>query len=210
MTSILLVEDHELMRQGTQGVLGVALPGVSIGEARNSAEANAQLAGRPWDLMVLDLNLPGRSGLEVLQDVRTSYPHLKVLILSASPEEELATRCIRLGAAGYVTKASASDELVLAVRKVLAGGRYVSASLAELLAKELGGAEPSSPHDLLSPRELQVLRYIAQGRTLREIGEALHLSEKTVATYRARIAEKLAISRIADLTRYAIKHGLDG
>jgi len=208
MTSILLVEDHELMRHGTQGVLKAAFPGVSIGEARNSAEANGQLAGRPWDLMILDLNLPGRSGLEILQDVRHAHPALKVLILSASPEEELATRCVRLGAAGYLTKASASEELVLAVRKVLGGGRYVSASLAELLAKEMGGAEPSAPHDVLSPRELQVLRLIAQGQTLREIGEGLHLSEKTVATYRARIAEKLAISRIADLTRYAIKHGL--
>jgi len=208
MTSILLVEDHELMRHGTQGVLRTAFPGVTVGEARSSAEANGQLAGRPWDLMILDLNLPGRSGLEILQDVRHAHPQLKVLILSASPEEELATRCVRLGAAGYLTKASASEELVLAVRKVLGGGRYVSASLAELLAKELGGAEPSAPHEVLSPRELQVLRLIAQGQTLREIGEGLHLSEKTVATYRARIAEKLAISRIADLTRYAIKHGL--
>jgi len=208
MTSILLVEDHELMRHGTQGVLRAAFPGVAIGEARNSAEANGQLAGGPWDLMILDLNLPGRSGLEILQELRRTHPALRVLILSASPEEELATRCVRLGAAGYLTKASASEELVMAVRKVLGGGRYVSASLAELLAKELGGTEPSAPHDVLSPRELQVLRLIAQGQTLREIGEGLHLSEKTVATYRARIAEKLAISRIADLTRYAIKHGL--
>ncbi len=208
MTRILLIEDHELMRHGTAGVLRGNLPGVAIGEARNSAEANARLAEQGWDLVILDLNLPGRSGLEVLEDLRAAQPALPVLILSASPEEELATRCVRLGAAGYCTKASASDELLAAVRKVLAGGRYVSASLAELLAKELGGTEPASPHDVLSPRELQVLKLIATGRTLREIGEELHLSEKTVATYRARIAEKLSISRVAELTRYAIKHGL--
>lgn len=209
MTAILLVEDHELMRHGTRQVLLGAYPGATVGEARDTAEANGLLAGRAWDLMVLDLNLPGRSGLELLQDVRGAHPRLKVLVLSASPEEELAIRCVRLGAAGYLTKASAASELVLAVRRVLEGGRYVSASLAELMVKELGGgAGLAAPHEALSPRELQVLRLVAAGKTLREIGAELHLSEKTVATYRARIAEKLNISRVADLTRYAIRHGL--
>jgi two-component system, NarL family, invasion response regulator UvrY len=208
VTRILLVEDHELMRHGTRQVLLAALPGATIGEARDTAEANERLAGGPWDLMLLDLSMPGRSGLELLEEVRGRYPGLKVLVLSAYPEEELAIRCIRLGAAGYLTKASAAAELVAAVRKVLSGGRYVSASLAELLVDELGGGREQAPHEALSPRELQVLRLVARGRSLKEIGSELHLSEKTVATYRARISEKLAISRVADLVRYALKHRL--
>ncbi len=208
MTAILLLEDHELMRHGTRAVLQAAFPEATIGEARDAAEANGLLAGRPWDLVVLDLNLPGRSGLEFLQEARGANPATRFLVLSASSEEELAIRCVRLGAAGYLTKASAAAELVVAVRRVLDGGRYVSAALAELLVQELGGGIPAAPHEALSPRELQVLRLVASGKTLREIGVALHLSEKTVATYRARIAEKLAISRVADLTRYALKHGL--
>lgn len=208
MTAILLLEDHELMRHGTRAVLQAAFPEATIGEARDAAEANGLLAGRPWDLVVLDLNLPGRSGLEFLQEARAACPGTRFLVLSASSEEELAIRCVRLGAAGYLTKASAAAELVVAVRRVLEGGRYVSATLAELLVKELGGGVPAAPHEVLSPRELQVLRLVASGKTLREIGAALHLSEKTVATYRARISEKLATSRVADLTRYALKHGL--
>jgi two-component system, NarL family, invasion response regulator UvrY len=205
---ILLVDDHALLREGTRQVLQGALADAVIAEAGSAEEASAQLAAAPCDLLVLDLHLPGRSGLELLEDVRGAHPQLKVLVLSASPEEEVAIRCLRLGAAGYLTKASAASELVVATRKLLGGGRYVSTALAELMAEEIGGHAPSAPHEVLSPRELQVLRLVAGGHTLREIGLALHLSEKTVATYRARIAEKLAISRIADLTRYAMKHGL--
>ncbi len=208
MSRILLVDDHELLRHGTRQVLEGAIPGATVGEAGDAAAANALLGSGAWDLLVLDLNLPGRSGLELLQEVRSAHPDIKVLILSASPEEELAIRCLKLGASGYLTKASAAAELVVAVKKVLSGGRYVSAKLAELIAQELGGGEPAAPHEVLSPRELQVLRLIAQGRSLREIGEELHLSEKTVATYRARIAEKLGISSNVELTRYALKHGL--
>ena len=210
MTKVLLVEDHALMRHGTRQVLQAALPDVFVGEAGDAAAADALLAGQAWDLLVLDLNLPGRSGLDLLQSVRVDHPGLKVLVLSASPEDELAVRCLRLGAAGYLTKASAAVELVLAVQKLLEGGRWISGALAERLASDLGEVAPRPPHEVLSARELQVLRLIAAGRTLREIGVELHLSEKTVSTYRARIGEKLAVSRVADLVRYAVRHGLAG
>ncbi|MFT3913596.1 MAG: response regulator transcription factor [Anaeromyxobacteraceae bacterium] len=208
MTRILLVEDHELLRHGTRGVLEQALPGVEIGEAGDAAAASRLIAEGRWDLGIVDLNLPGRSGLELLEELAGGATPLRILVLSASPEEELAIRCLRLGAVGYLTKASAAAELVVAVKRALAGGRYVSRRLGELLAAELGGVSDAPLHDALSPRELQVLKLLAAGRTLREIGVELHLSEKTVATYRARIAEKLDISRLADLVRYAVKHGL--
>lgn len=208
MSQILLVEDHEIMRQGTRHLLAGSLSNASFGEAASAAEAEAQLAKQRWDLVVLDLNLPGRSGLEFLQEVRGNHPAVSFLVLTAYPEEELAVRCLRLGAAGYVTKSSAASELVSAARKVLEGGRYVTASLAEQLADYVGGESSDAPHDLLSPRELQVLKLLATGRTFKEIGTELHLSEKTVATYRARLSEKLGISRAAELVRYALKHGL--
>lgn len=208
MSQILLVEDHEIMRQGTRHLLAQSLPDATFGEAANATEAEAQLARQAWDLVVLDLNLPGKGGLEFLQEVRAHHPEVTFLVLTAYPEEELAVRCLRLGAAGYVTKSSAASELVAAARKVLEGGRYVTASLAEQLADYVGGEASDAPHDLLSPRELQVLKLLAKGQTFKEIGVELHLSEKTVATYRARLSEKLGISRAAELVRYALKHGL--
>lgn len=208
MTAILLVEDHELMRHGARKVLLDAFPGATIGEAGSSAEANQLLAASRWDLVVLDLNLPGRSGLELLEEIGGLRGGLRVLVLSAASAEEVAVRCIRLGAAGFLAKASAATELVAAVRKILAGGRYVSAAVAEILANELGGSREQTPHEALSPRELQVLKLVARGRSLKEIGAELHLSERTVATYRARIGEKLELSRAADLVRYAVRYGL--
>jgi DNA-binding NarL/FixJ family response regulator len=205
-----MAEDHELLRQGARQLLAGALPGVDVGEARDAAEAAARLAEGPWDLVILDLHLPDRSGLELLGDLHGERADQRILVLSASADEEVAARCLRLGARGFVTKASAATELLLAVRTVLGGGRHVSSSLADLRHRELGGTEPAAPHEVLSPREMQVLRLIARGLTLREIGGELGLSEKTVATYRGRIAEKLSISRIADLTRYAVRHGLAG
>jgi len=158
--------------------------------------------------VLLDINIPGRSGLEVLSDARRLYPRLPVLVLSAYPEEEFAVRCLRLGAAGYLTKNSASDELVAASRKALEGGKYVTAALAERLAAVLGGEVRSEPHETLSGRELQVLRLVASGLTLKEIAGQLHLSEKTIATYRARISAKLGVSTGVELTRYALQHKL--
>lgn len=177
-------------------------------EASTSAEVLDLLTRGPCDLMLLDVNLPGRSGLEVLEDVRRGWPHLPVLVVSAYPEEEFAIRCFRLGAAGYVAKDAAVDELVSATRRALAGGKYVTAALAEQLAAALGGEVPGAPHEALSPREMQVLRLVARGRSAREIAAEIHVSERTIQTYRARIGEKLGVSTNVELTRYALRYKL--
>ena len=208
MTRMLVVDDHEVVRRGTRQVLAEGFPGAAFGEASVAAEALALLQAERWDLLVLDINLPGRSGLEVLEEVRRLWPRLPVLVLSAYPEEEFAVRCLRLGAAGYLTKSSAADELVAAARKALEGGKYVTAALAERLASVLGGGVRGEPHEALSGRELQVVRLVATGRSMKEIAAELHLSEKTIATYRARIAEKLGVSTNVELTRYALQHKL--
>jgi len=204
----LVVDDHELLRRGLKMMLGESFPACEVGEAANAAEAIELLARASWDLLLLDLTLPGRSGLELLETVKERWPRLPVLVVTSAPEETLAVRCIRAGAAGYVTKSSASDELAGAVRKVVAGGHYITSSLAERLAKVLGGGDLADPHDLLSSRELQVISLVATGHTQREIAAELHLSEKTIATYRTRISEKLGISTLVELTRYAIQHKL--
>ncbi len=208
MRRLLVVDDHEVVRRGTRQVLAEGFPGAAFGEAGTAAEALAALQAGRWDLLVLDINLPGRSGLEVLEDVRRQWPQLPVLVLSAYPEEEFAVRCLRLGASGYLTKSSAADELVAAARKALEGGKYVTAALAERLAAVLGGGVQSEPHEALSGRELQVVRLVATGRSMKEIAAELHLSEKTIATYRARISEKLGVSTNVELTRYALQHRL--
>ncbi len=205
---ILIVEDHEIVRQGARLVLGTAFPDASFGEAGDVPQANALLASGDWDLVILDVGLPGRSGLELLEELHRTRSRVRVLVLSAYPEEELAVRIMRLGASGFVAKSSASAELVVAARRVLAGGRYVTASLGEQLARFMSGERTEALHEALSARELEVLKLLARGRTMREIGEALHVSEKTVATYRSRIAEKLRVKRIADLVRYALEHRL--
>ena len=208
MTGILLVDDHEVVRHGLRTVLGRAFPDAELGEAGDAAEGLRLLEAGGWHVVLLDINLPGRGGLELLEELRQRWPALPVVVLTAYPEEELAVRCVRLGASAYLTKSSASAELVAAVRKVLEGGRYITASLAEHLAATLGGETQEAPHQALSVRELQVLRGVAAGLTLKELAANMGLSVKTISTYRSRIGEKLAISRSADLVRYAIKHGL--
>jgi DNA-binding NarL/FixJ family response regulator len=208
MTRILIVDDHDVVRRGLKQVLAEAFPGAHLADAGTSEAAMAELSRSSWDLVLLDINIPGRSGLELLEDLRRLWPALPVLVVSAYPEEEFAIRCVRLGAAGYLTKTSAADELVTAARKALAGGKYVTAKLAERLMQVLGGDAQPPPHEALSNRELQVLRLVASGRTAKEIASELHLSEKTIATYRARIAEKLGVSTNVELTRYALQHKL--
>ncbi len=208
MTRMLIVDDHEVVRRGLRQILLEAFPAARIDEADTSESALAAIASAPWDLVLLDVNIPGRSGLEVLEDARRLRPNMPVLVVSAFPEEEFAIRCIRLGAAGYVTKNTASCELVAAARKTLGGGKYVTARLAERLVEVLGGTPAPARHEALSTRELQVLRLVASGRTSKEVAAELHLSEKTIATYRARIAEKLGLGGNVELTRYALQHGL--
>jgi DNA-binding NarL/FixJ family response regulator len=208
VTRVLVVDDHAVVRRGLMQIVSEAFPDPRFGEASNVPEALAALEREAWGVALVDLNLPGRDGLALLQALREQYPSLPVLVVSAYPEEEFAVRCLRLGARGYLTKDSAPDELAAAVRKVLAGGKYVTAALAEKLAGVIGGELAAASHEALSNRELQVLRLVATGRSLKQIAGELGLSEKTIATYRARIGEKLQISTNVELTRYAFLHKL--
>lgn len=208
MIRILIVDDHEIVRRGIREVFADEFPSAHIGEAQSSKEALEAVMAKPWDIVVLDINIPGRSGLEVLEEVRRIQPQTAVLIVSAYPEEEFAIRSFKLGAAGYLNKARASDELIAAVKKALTGGKYVPVSLAEKLAASLGSDVEEAAHESLSGRELQVLRMIALGKTIKEIAAELSLSEKTVATYRSRISEKLGLNSNVEITRFAMKHKL--
>lgn len=208
MTKILIVDDHEVVRRGLKQILADEFKPSKVGEASNATEALEMAQRETWDVVLLDITMPGRNGLEALDDFHRQHPKTAVLVLSASPEEDYALRALKLGAAGYLTKQSASDELLAAVRKALAGGKYVTASLGEKLAASLSGGAPSAPHETLSNRELQVLRLIATGKTLKEIAAELSLSEKTIGTYRTRIAEKMNLHTNVELTRYALQHQL--
>lgn len=208
MTRVLIADDHELVRRGLKHLLADELGPVKVGEAGTSQEAVELLIKQSWDVVLLDINMPGRSGLDVLEEVKRLQPGTPVLVLSGFPEADYAVRALKLGASGYLTKQSASDELIAAVRKAMAGGRYVTASLAERLAASLGGELDQKPHEALSNRELQVLRLIASGKSVKEIAAELSLSEKTVGTYRSRLAEKMALSSNVELTRYALQHHL--
>ena len=205
---ILLVDDHLVVRRGVQHLLAESLPEAVFGEADSLPRARQLLAAGPWNLVLLDINLPGGSGLELLDEVRRLCPGAAVLVLSSFPEQEFATRAFKLGAAGYLTKASLGDEMLLAVKKVLAGGRYVSAALAEHLAAAIGQPLAAAPHEALSPRELEVLRLVATGKTIKQIASSLGLSDKTIGTYRSRISQKLSLSSNVELARYALQHGL--
>ena len=208
MIRILLVDDHEVVRRGLRQWLTESYPDAEFGEAGTVPAAREAMTRGPWQLMLLDISLPGGSGLELLAQAREHCPKMAVLVLSVYPEEEFAVRAFKLGAAGYLTKAGLSDEMLPAVRRVLAGGKYVSAALAEHMAATLGNPRAQAPHEALSPRELEVLRLVAVGRTIKEIAANLLLSEKTVATYRTRVSDKLGVSTNVELARYALQNGL--
>jgi two-component system invasion response regulator UvrY len=208
MMRALIVDDHEIVRRGLREIFGDEFSELEIGEAENSRVALQLIVTQDWDIVLLDINIPGRNGLEVLGEIKRLRPRTPVLVLSAYPEEEFAVRALKLGASGYVNKSLASGEIVAAAKKALAGGKYVTATLAEKLAASLGGDVGQTPHESLSSRELQVLRMIASGRTLKEIAGELALSEKTVGTYRLRIAKKMGLNSNVELTRYAMKHRL--
>jgi len=208
MTRILIVDDHEIVRRGLIHLLEEGLPGTVFGEARTLGEARNLLAGPPWDLLVLDINLPDGNGLDLMEALRQGGHPTRVLVLSSYPEAEFAIRAFKLGAAGYLSKGSVGDEMVAAVGRILEGGRYVTATLAELLAAELGQQALPLPHETLSPRELEVLKLVASGRTIKEIAAIFALSEKTIATYRSRLAVKLGKSTNVELAGYALRHQL--
>jgi DNA-binding NarL/FixJ family response regulator len=204
---VLLGDDHAILRKGLIQLLRDEFPGAAFGEAASTAETLDCLSRQPWDVLVLDIFMPDRSGLDVLYEARHRHPRLPVLVLSSAPEEQLALRVLKAGASGYLNKQVAPEELVKAIRKVVAGGRYVSAAMAERLALEVGRAE-EPPHELLSDREYAVLRRLAAGQSIRETAAAMSLSPKTVSTYHTRIWQKLGVSNDAEMIRYALDHGL--
>src|SRR5881394_437054 len=205
---ILIVDDYMVVRQGLRHVLADEFRRAEFGEARNAQEALNRVWKDKWDVVVLDITMPGRSGLEVLREIKHSKPKLPVLVLSMHPEDQFAVRVLKSGASGYMTKESAPEVLVGAIKKVMAGGRYVSSSLAEKMASYLAIDTPKPPHERLSDREFVVLRMIASGKTVSQIAAELSLSVKTVSTYRTRILEKMAMASNAELTHYAIKNQL--
>lgn len=207
---ILLADDHALVRRGVAHVLREEIADLSITEAGTAQEALEAIQTDGLDLLILDVNLPDKNGLEALKDIKRLCPGLPVLILSLYPEAHYARRALKAGASGYITKDTAPEEVTNAVKRILQGGRYVSASLAEQLAADLGApaGEHREPHEMLSDRELEVLRLIGRGNTPTEVAEQLTLSIKTVSTYRARLLEKLELRTTAELIRFAVDHHL--
>jgi two-component system invasion response regulator UvrY len=205
---ILIVDDHAIVRRGLISLLKEHYHDAEFGEAEDSKQGQHLALGADWNLVIMDINMPGRNGIDLIREIKSIKPDLPVLVVSAHAEKDYGVRSLKLGAAGYVSKQSAPDVLVSAVNRVLSGGRYVSPTLAEHLADSISGGSNEANHESLSNRELQVLKLIAQGKTLKEIGVELALSEKTIATYRARISEKMGLPGIVDLTRYAMRHGL--
>ncbi len=205
---ILIVDDHAVVRQGLKQILNDSFRTAVFGEAGNAQTALDKIWKEEWDAVVLDISMPGRSGLEVLKDIKKSKPKLPVLVLSMHPEDQFAVRVIRSGAAGYMTKESAPDELVGAIKKVLGGGRYVSSALAEKMVMYLDIDAQKQPHEFLSDREFQVFRMIGAGKTVRDIANELSLSAKTVSTYRTRILEKMSMKTNSELIHYAAHNSL--
>jgi two-component system invasion response regulator UvrY len=205
---ILIADDHAIVRSGLKQILEETPDIIVAGEAANGREVLEKLRSRRWDVLVLDITMPGRSGLDILKDIRQINPTLPVLVLSMHAEEQFATRMIKAGAAGYLNKESAPEELVKAIRKVYGGGRYVSAAQAERMVAEIAGDTSKMPHELLSDREYEILCLFASGRTATQVAQQLSISVKTVSTYRSRILEKMRMSTNAELTHYAIKNGL--
>jgi two-component system invasion response regulator UvrY len=208
MKKILILDDHEVVREGVKKILDEQPEPVTFGEASTAPEALGKVRDEDWDIVLLDLSLGERNGLEVLKELKQLRPRLPVLILSMHSEEQYARRAFKAGATGYVTKGSPSAELVKAINKVIKGGVYVSPSLAERLVSDLGSGTDRAPHESLSDREFEVMRLIASGKTVGEIAEMLSLSDKTISTYRARILEKTGMKTNAELTHYAIQNKL--
>jgi len=208
MIKVLIADDHAVVRQGLKRILQDAHDMVVAGEAVNGQEVLKKARAEAWDVVILDISMPGHSGLDILKELEHERPKLPVLVLSVHSEDQYAMRVLRAGASGYMTKDSAPGELVNAVRKVASGGRYVSPLLAEKLAFEIGPGSNKLPHETLSDREFQVLRMIATGKAVGEIATELSLSPKTISTYRARLLQKMNLTTNAELIHYAIRNHL--
>lgn len=208
MRRILVVDDHDVVRDGVKRIFEEQPGTTAFGDASTASEALQLISEHDWDIVVLDLSLGGKSGLDLLKELKQFRPRIPVLILSMHSEEQYARRAFKAGAAGYITKDSSRAELFKAIDKVIKGGKYVSPVLAEKLVTYLEKGADAAPHDTLSDREFQVMRLIASGKTVNEIAELLALSDKTISTYRARILEKMAMKTNAELTRYVIQNRL--
>lgn len=208
MIRVLIADDHAIMRGGLKELLTRNLPGFECGEAKDAEEVLAQVREHRWDLLILDITMPGRSGLDVLADLKLLRPELPALVLSMLPEDQFGKRVFKAGASGYLNKGSAPEELIRAIRRILGGGRYVSPTLAEHFVSDFQGNTDRSPHETLSPREFEILVMIGSGKRVSQIAEVLHLSGTTVSTYRARILEKMHLTTTAELIRYTVRNNL--
>lgn len=205
---VLIADDHPVVRHGLKQILASESQLSVVGEAKNGDEALEMARKLDWDVAVVDYSMPGKSGLELLKEFKREYPNRPVLILSMYPEEVHATRVLKAGAAGYLNKASACEELALAIRKIVGGGKYISPSLAEKMVLELGPDARKPLHEELSDREYRVMWLLASGKQVKQIAKEMFLSASTISTYRSRIFKKLQLTSNAGLVRYAIKHQL--
>ncbi len=208
MIKILIADDHRIVREGLKQILAETSDMIVTDEASNAQEVLKKIWDNDYDVLLLDISMPGRSGLDILKQLKSDRPKLSVLVLSMYSEEQYALRALRAGASGYMTKESAPDELIEAIRKVSTGRKYISPSVAEKLAFSLESGDEKPPQETLSDREFQVMCMIASGKTIKAIADELALSVKTVSTYRARILEKMRMKNNAELTHYAIQNKL--
>ena len=208
MIRILISDDHAIVREGIKQILADTKDLVAAGEATNGHEVIEHVRREDWDMVLLDLAMPGKDGLETLKEVKREKPKLPVLVLSIYPEEQYAVRALKAGASGYLTKESAPEELIAAIRRVSQGGKYISSSLAEKLASHLEVDADKPVHETLSDRVYQVMLMIASGKTVKEIADEMCLSVKTVSTYRVRALSKMGMKNNSEFTYYAVKYGL--
>lgn len=208
MKRILIADDHQVVRKGLRQILSDEFSELELGEAENAQGVFKNLSEKKWDILILDINMPGRSGLEVLKQIKDDKIFIPVLVLSMHAEEQIALRALKSGAWGYLSKDTADIELIKAIHQILDGRRYITPSLAEQLAEQIENPSSQVPHDRLSCREYQTLMLISSGKTISEIAEELSLSVPTISTYRARILEKMGMKTNAELTRYAIQNNL--
>jgi len=205
---VIIADDHSIVRKGLKQILLEEYPFAEVSEASNAEELIKLVMSDTWDVVITDLSMPGRSGLDALRQIREAFPKLPVLVLSMHPEDQYAIRVLKAGASGYLNKDTAQDELIQAMRKVLIGKKYISARVAEQMAEVIEGNTDSALHELLSDREFDVLKMLASGKSVSEIAVSLSLSSTTVSTYRARIMDKMKMKSNADLTRYALENKL--
>lgn len=205
---ILIADDHAIVRHGLRQILSDSEGMVVAGEAKNGVQALQMARQGEWDVVLMDVSMPDKNGIDTLKQIKKEYPKLPVLMLSMHPEEQYAIRALKAGASGYLTKQSAPEQLVTAIRQVACGKKYVSATVAMQLADAIANDTEQPPHELLSDREYEVLKLIAAGKTLTQIAEELNLAVATISTFRARILTKLGLSSTAELIRYGLEHGL--